>query len=111
MPTGRRRSVAVPRMAGLVSSVAPGDADEFFAHLRRLIVPTDFSEWGVLRVRMGKAMKGSPSTQRTALTVFEWSVDIFDHWARAGPRFGIEHAAPLFPTETGGRKPAHVHAS
>lgn len=61
-----------------------------------------FGEWGVLRVRMGKAMKGSPPKQRTVLTVFDWSADMIDHWVRAGlPRFGLERATPLFPTETG----------
>lgn len=62
----------------------------------------EFHEWGVLRVRMGKAMKGSPPKQRTVLTVFDWSVDMIDHWVRVGrPRFGPEPATPLFPTETG----------
>jgi site-specific recombinase XerC len=51
---------------------------------------------------MGKAMKGSPPKQRTVLTVVDWSADMADHWVRAGlPRFGLERATPLFPTETG----------
>jgi len=78
--------------------------------MRNLIVPDfsrnirtpTFGEWGVLRVRMGKAMKGSPPKQGTVLTVFDWSADMIDHWVRTGlPRFRLERATPLFPTETG----------
>ncbi|BDZ53138.1 hypothetical protein GCM10025870_02110 [Agromyces marinus] len=77
---------------------------------RNLILP-DFSrnarmpaygDWGVLRVRVGKAMKGAPPKQRTVLTIFDWSVELLDHWIRVGlPRFGVGRAAPLFPTDTG----------
>ena len=77
----------------------------------RHLIPADFSrhvrtpafgEWGLLRVRHGKAKKGSPPKQRTVLTVFDWSVDVLDHWSRVGlPRFGGHRATPLFPTENG----------
>lgn len=77
----------------------------------RHLIPADFSrhvrtpaygEWGLLRVRHGKAKKGSPPKQRTVLTVFDWSVDVLDHWARVGlPRFGGHRASPLFPTDNG----------
>lgn len=77
----------------------------------RHLIPADFSrnirspgfgEWGLLRVRHGKAKKGSPPKQRTTLTVFDWSVDVLDHWTRVGlPRFGGHRASPLFPTDNG----------
>ncbi len=69
---------------------------------RNVRVP-DFGDWGVLRVRHGKAMKGSPPKQRTVLTVFDWSSELLDHWSRVGlPRFALPRSAPLFPTESGG---------
>lgn len=81
-----------------------------FSEARHLI-PADFSrnvrspgfgEWGVLRVRHGKSKKGSPPKQRTVLTVFDWSVDMLDHWTRVGlPRYGGHRATPLFPTGAG----------
>lgn len=61
-----------------------------------------FGEWGLLRVRQGKASKGSAPKQRTVLTVFEWATEMLDHWERIGrPRFGLHRAAPLFPTDSG----------
>ncbi|QDE34838.1 site-specific integrase [Microbacterium foliorum] len=77
----------------------------------RHLIPADFAhhirtpafgEWGLLRVRHGKAKKGSAPKQRTVLTVFDWSVDVLDHWSRVGlPRFGGHRASPLFPTDNG----------
>lgn len=77
----------------------------------RHLIPSDFSrhirtpqfgEWGLLRVRHGKAMRGSGPKQRTVLTVFDWSAEVVEHWTRVGlPRFGLHRAAPLFPTESG----------
>lgn len=62
-----------------------------------------FGEWGLMRVRQGKAMKGSPPKQRAVLTVFDWSADMLDHWTRAGlPRYSPSRASPLFPTAAGG---------
>ncbi len=61
-----------------------------------------FGERGLLLVRHGKAMKGSPPKQRTVLTVFDWSVQVLDHWAMAGlPRYGLHQGCPLFPTDRG----------
>lgn len=34
-----------------------------------------FGEWGLVRVRHGKAMRGSPAKQRTVLTVFDWAAE------------------------------------
>ncbi len=61
-----------------------------------------FRDWGVLRVRFGKAMRGSPPKQRTVLTVFDWSSELMDHWTRTGlPRFGLPRSTPLFPSDSG----------
>jgi len=61
-----------------------------------------FKEWGLVRVRQGKAMKGSPAKQRTVLTVFDWAPDVIDQWTRVRlPRYQLDRASPLFPTETG----------
>lgn len=60
-----------------------------------------FGAWGVLRVRYGKAMRGSPSKQRTVLTVFDWSATAVSDWIERGlPRFQNDDGW-LFPTERG----------
>lgn len=60
-----------------------------------------FGAWGVLRVRYGKAMRGSPSKQRTVLTVFDWSSSVVADWVDRGlPRFRATEGW-LFPTERG----------
>lgn len=41
---------------------------------------TQFEGYGVLRVRHGKAMKGSAPKPGSVLTVFDWSVDVLDEW-------------------------------
>lgn len=41
---------------------------------------TQFEGYGVLRVRHGKAMKGSAPKLGSVLTVFDWSVDVLDEW-------------------------------
>ena len=72
------------------------------ADFSRNIRAPSFGEWGLLRVRQGKAMKGSAPKQRTVLTVFDWATEMLDHWKRVGhPRFGLHRATPLFPTDTG----------
>lgn len=60
-----------------------------------------FGPWGALRVRYGKAMRGSPSKQRTVLTVFDWSTETIADWVHRGlPRFEASNGW-LFPTERG----------
>lgn len=60
-----------------------------------------FGAWGLLRVRYGKAMRGSPSKQRTVLTVFDWAAETVADWAQHGlPRCG-DTSGWLFPTERG----------
>jgi integrase/recombinase XerD len=39
-----------------------------------------FGGYGVLRVRHGKAKKGSPPKPGSVLTVFDWVVDVLDEW-------------------------------
>jgi site-specific recombinase XerD len=60
----------------------------------------EFGKYGVLQVRYGKAMKGSPPKHRSVLTVFDWSTEIVADW--------LEHGHPhmtdgldLFPSERG----------
>jgi integrase len=61
-----------------------------------------FGEWGLVRVRHGKAMRGSPAKQRTVLTVFDWAAEALADWAERGlPRYG-QPFNDLFPTEKGG---------
>ena len=61
-----------------------------------------FGSHGVLRVRFGKAMRGSPPKPRTVLTVFDWSAEMMDNWVRVGlPRFNGPRWSPLFPSSTG----------
>src|SRR6266478_4591007 len=40
----------------------------------------EFGEFGLCRVRFGKAKKGSPPKRRTVLTVFGWTPDILEEW-------------------------------
>lgn len=61
-----------------------------------------FGEWGLLRIRHGKAMRGSPAKQRTVLTVFDWAAEALEHWVNYGlPRYG-HPLGDLFPTDRGG---------
>ncbi len=54
----------------------------------------EFGEYGVLYVRHGKAMKGSPPKRRSVLTIWPWSVEILQQW--------LEEVRPLFPTAGAG---------
>jgi site-specific recombinase XerD len=42
----------------------------------------EFGKFGVLNVRYGKAMRGSPPKRRSVLTVFDWAPGIIDEWVR-----------------------------
>ncbi|MEU2006279.1 tyrosine-type recombinase/integrase [Rhodococcus sp. NPDC019627] len=64
-----------------------------------------FGEWGLVRVRHGKAMRGAPAKQRTVLTVFDWAAEALADWCERGlPRYG-HPIDTLFPTEKGGMIP------
>jgi len=40
----------------------------------------EFGEFGLCRVRFGKAKKGSPPKRRSVLTVWDWTPDILGEW-------------------------------
>lgn len=59
-------------------------------------------DYGVLRVRNGKANKGAPKKQRSVLTLVDWAAEAAASWVERGlPRFG-EPITHLFPTGSGG---------
>lgn len=61
-----------------------------------------FGDYGLLRVRNGKANKGAPKKQRTVQTLVDWAAEAVAGWVENGlPRFG-EPIRHLFPTSTGG---------
>lgn len=60
-----------------------------------------FGDYGVLRIRHGKASNGSPKKQRSVLTLLDWAAEAVADWVENGlPRFG-EPTGLLFPTSTG----------
>ncbi len=60
----------------------------------------EFGRFGVVHVRYGKAMRGSPPKRRSVLTVFDWSTEVIDEWLR---RCHVHHndTLDLFVTERG----------
>jgi integrase len=60
----------------------------------------EFGKYGVLQVRYGKAMKGSPPKRRSVLTVFDWSAEIIADWLEQGHRH-MTDGLDLFPSERG----------
>ncbi|MHA7288014.1 tyrosine-type recombinase/integrase [Arthrobacter sp. MDT3-44] len=60
----------------------------------------EFGKYGVLQVRYGKAMRGSPPKRRSVLTVFDWSAEIVEDWLERGHRHMTE-GLDLFPSERG----------
>ncbi|GAB6857822.1 tyrosine-type recombinase/integrase [Microbacterium xylanilyticum] len=59
-------------------------------------------DFGVLRVRWGKAHRGSAKKVRSVLTVWPWTVDVIEDWIDRGlPRFG-DPINDIFPTGPGG---------
>ncbi|MER7404726.1 site-specific integrase [Streptomyces sp. NPDC000070] len=62
----------------------------------------EFGEFGLCRVRYGKAKKGSPPKRRTVLTVWGWSPDILDEWfTEIRPLFGTDGNPAAWPSERG----------
>lgn len=53
----------------------------------------EYGEYGVLYVRHGKAMRGSPPKRRSVLTVWPWYSEIIEQW--------VEHVRPQFATSVG----------
>ena len=64
----------------------------------------EFGEFGVLSVRYGKAMKGSPPKRRGTLTVFDWSIECLDEWITSyRPLTGATPGSGTqWPSERGG---------
>lgn len=61
-----------------------------------------FGNFGIVRVRYGKAHRGAAKKQRSVLSVWQWSVDVLEEWTEfALPLFGYP-MNDLFPTTTGG---------
>lgn len=62
----------------------------------------EFGEYGMVRVRWGKASRGSTPRRRSVLTVFDWAAEDLEHYlVEVRPRFGAAHDG-LWPTERGG---------
>lgn len=62
----------------------------------------EFGPYGVLHVRFGKAMRGSPPQRRSVLTVFDWSTDVIKEWLHRGHRLQAEgDHLDLFLSERG----------
>ena len=49
----------------------------------------EFGDYGLCRVRFGKASRGSPPKRRSVLTVWPWLPGVLEQW--------IEEARPQFP--------------
>jgi integrase/recombinase XerC len=65
----------------------------------------EFGEFGLCRVRHGKAKKGSVAKPRTVLTVWPWTAEILQQWIReVRPLMPSAAGSPaLWPSERGGR--------
>jgi integrase/recombinase XerC len=64
----------------------------------------EFGDFGICRVRFGKAKKGSPPKPRSVLTVWPWTVEILEQWVREARPLMPEAASPaLWPSERGER--------
>jgi site-specific recombinase XerD len=65
----------------------------------------EFGQFGLCRVRFGKASKGSAPKRRTVLTVWEWVPGILDQWtSEARPQMpGASRSPALWPSERGPR--------
>jgi site-specific recombinase XerD len=65
----------------------------------------EFGDYGLCRVRFGKASKGSPPKRRSVLTVWPWLPGVLDQWIEeARPLMGTAADSPaLWPSERGQR--------
>lgn len=64
----------------------------------------EFGDFGVCRVRFGKATKGSPPRRRGVLTVMGWSVDVIGEWVNeVWPLSRRAGQGGLWPSERGPR--------
>jgi integrase/recombinase XerC len=64
----------------------------------------EFGDYGVCRVRYGKASAGSPPRRRSVLTVWGWVPEILDQWiTEIRPLLARDGTAALWPSERGPR--------
>ncbi len=65
----------------------------------------EFGDYGICRVRFGKANKGSAPKPRSVLTVWPWTVEVLQQWAsEVRPLMPATVGSPaLWPSERGGR--------
>jgi site-specific recombinase XerD len=64
----------------------------------------EFGDFGVCRVRFGKAKKGSAPKPRSVLTVWPWTAEVLEQWVReVRPLMSGAGAAALWPSERGER--------
>ena len=62
----------------------------------------EFGEFGLCRVRFGKAKKGSPPKRRSVLTVWDWTPEVLDEWfTEVRPLFGACGNPAAWPSERG----------
>lgn len=62
----------------------------------------EFGEYGLCRVRFGKAKKGSPPKQRSVLTVWAWTPDVLEEWFdEVRPLLGTDGNPAAWPSERG----------
>jgi integrase/recombinase XerC len=62
----------------------------------------EFGEYGVVDVRYGKAMKGSPPKRRSVLAVWPWSARIIEQWVgEVRPLLAAEGNPALWPSGRG----------
>ncbi len=72
----------------------------------------EFSRFGMLHVRYGKAVRGQPPRRRNVPSVMGWAVEaVADYVDNIRPRFGCEEHPAMWVTERGGRvAPAEINA-
>jgi site-specific recombinase XerD len=64
----------------------------------------ELGRFGVLHVRYGKAMKGSPPRRRAVATVMPWTGEALEQYlAEVRPRYGCDRHPAVWLTERGGR--------
>jgi site-specific recombinase XerD len=64
----------------------------------------EFGEFGLCRVRFGKAKKGSPPRRRSVLTVWDWAPEVLEEWfTEVRPLFGADGNPAAWPSERGPR--------
>jgi len=72
----------------------------------------EFSNYGMLHVRYGKAKRGQPPRRRNVASLMGWAVEaVADYVENVRPRFGYKDHPAMWVTERGGRiNPAEINA-